>query len=111
MKSIHFTKDWNQKLSGPSVFTTIRRKSEYGHLKRGERVNILLNNKQLFPADIVEVFENFNAEHNQYLNLVAMLDTGLTKPNAAFETLESLTAPETQWVIIVLRREQVGLFD
>jgi len=111
MKAIHFTKDWNQKLSGPSVFTTIRRKSEYGHLKRGERVNVLLNNKPLFPADVIEVLENDSSKANQFFRLVAMLDTGLTKPDAAFETLESLTAPETQWVIIVLRREQIGLFD
>jgi len=114
MHNINFSHDWNGKLSGPSVFTTIRRRKDYGHIEAGTRISINLDGKDIFPADVLGVSRLALPKANYLtkdLGLVLMLDTGLPTPNRALETIESLTGGDRDLVIIILRRSETSLFD
>lgn len=72
---IRFSRNWNNKLSC-GYFTTYRLKSERFHI--GETFRIMLGNKLLFYADVVEVEDTFLHKVSDFDTL---LDAGMSADN------------------------------
>jgi hypothetical protein len=104
MKTIKFSHDWNNKITGPQkVFTTIRKhdeaKEKYYTKSKGEIFEVQLGEKKVGEAKLVEV----NLIKLEHINLpFLMVDTGYTDPEKIMKLFKNFGVNLGENVIVLI---------
>ena len=106
MKSINFSHDWNKKVTGSELFSTIRKfdpgKREYYFQALGEVFSVVLKGKKVCEASLVTMK---SCRLNEIPSVFLMIDTGMTSVEKIDKLFSNFGIPQDGEVLILVFKE------